>query len=526
MYDILFKNVRVVDGTGSPWFYAEVAVKGDTIFDVAHEVSGKAKRVVDGKNMILSPGFIDAHSHSDVCWFADKRGESKIRQGVTTEITGQCGSSPAPVTEKGKSGVSPLDKTDLGKEQWPTFSQYLLALQENGSAINIAPLVGHGTLRSSAMGYEDRPPLDKELEMMKSLFVEALECGAFGFSSGLIYPPGCYADTSELVEIAKVMAPYGGIYETHMRNENVGLLDSVNEAIRIGREAKVAVQISHHKATREKAWGLVNDSLKLVEGARSQGLDVTCNQYPYTASSTGFKAILPAWAHDGGPEALLTRLKDPVISRRIQSDVEAVEGPNNGWPKMLITLVKTKENEFAVGKRIPELASIFGLSNVETAVKLLVEEELEVGYVEFGMCEEDVRTVMVHPCVMFGSDSSCTAIDGPLAAGKPHPRAFGTFPRVLGKYVREEKILTLENAIFKMTGMPASRFRLMDRGLIRPGMKADLTLFDPKTIIERSTYEDPVQYPKGIEYVMVNGVFTLENCEHTGKIAGRVLKRK
>ncbi len=524
MYDVVFTNVRIIDGTGSPWFYGEVAVTGDRIADISHRINDTAARTIDGGNMVLSPGFIDSHSHSDTCWFVDKRGESKIRQGVSTEVIGQCGASPAPVTKKRKGDALSLT-TDEGMEmRWTTFAEYLASLEENGVATNIVPLVGHGALRSSAMGYEDRPPTDKELRDMKALLVEALESGAFGFSTGLIYPPSCYAETAELIELATVMSPYGGIYETHMRNENIGLVKSVEEAIKIGREGNVPVQISHHKATREQAWGLVNESLAVIDKARRQGVDVTCDQYPYIASATGLKAILPSWAHEGGPEALLARLKDRDVSKIIKREVQTVEGPKNGWPKMLITSVSTQKNKFAEGKRIPEIAKAFGLSDVEAAIKLLVDEELEVGYVEFGMCEGDVKTVMAHPCVMFGSDSSCAAIDGPLSYGKPHPRTYGTFTRILGKYVREE-VLSLERAVFKMTGMPAARLRLMDRGLIKPGMKADITLFDPDTVIDRATFEKPAQYPCGIEHVMINGVLVLENGEHTGQVAGKVLRR-
>lgn len=524
MRDFIFKGVRVVDGTGAPWFHGQVAVKDGVIVEVGKKVGGGAARVIDGQGLTLAPGFIDSHSHSDTPWFVDNRGESKIRQGVTTEVTGQCGMSAAPITEK-RRGAQVTVETDEGTAvTWSTFAEYMTALEKAGVGLNIVPLVGHSALRSSAMGYDNRPPTDAELTEMKNLLVEALEAGAFGYSSGLIYPPSSYAATEELIELAKAMAPYGGLYATHMRNEGTGLLESVREAIRVGREGGVSVQISHHKASGEKAWGLVKQSLPMIEEARKEGVDVTCDQYPYIASATGLTSIIPGWAHEGGPKALLARLRDPEVSKGLKEAV-ARNQDGGGWSRLLITGVKSQKNSFAQGKRIPEIAAIWGISEIEAAWRLLTEEELEVGQARFGMCEEDVKTVMAHPCVMVGSDSSCIAVDGPLAKGHPHPRTFGTFPRVLGHYSRDEKVFPLERAVYKMTGMAAWRVGLWDRGLVRPGMKADLTLFDPDTVIDTATFESPMNYPRGIERVMVNGVMVIEDGKHTGAIAGKVLRR-
>lgn len=525
MDDFIIKNVRIIDGTGSPWFYGSVAVKDGVIVKVGGHVDEGAAKVIDGQGLVLAPGFIDSHSHSDTTWFVDNRGESKIRQGVTTEVTGQCGASAAPVTEK-RLGAQVTIETDEGTPvTWRTFAEYLDALEKAGVGLNVVPLVGHSALRSSAMGYDNRPPTPGELAAMKELLVEAMEAGAFGYSSGLIYPPSSYADTEELIELAKVLRPYKGIYETHMRNESTGLLDSVKEAIRIGREAGVSVQISHHKASGEKAWGLVKQSLPMIEQARKEGVDVTCDQYPYIASATSLTSIIPGWAHEGGPKALLARLKDPEVSKGLKETVSKnMEG--GGWSRYLITGVKSQKNSFAQGRRIPEIAAIWGIPEVEAAWRLLIEEELEVGQARFGMCEEDVKMVMAHPVVMIGSDSSCMAIDGPLAKGHPHPRTFGTFARVLGHYCRDEQVFPLERAVYKMTGLPAWRLRLWDRGLVRPGMKADLVLFDPDTITDTATFEAPLQYPKGIEKVWVNGALVVDSGKHTGRIAGQVLRRR
>ncbi len=523
MQDYIIKNVRIVDGTGMPYFHGEVAVKEGIITRVGWKIAEGASRVLDGHGMVLAPGFIDSHSHSDTTWFMDPRGESKLMQGVTTEVTGQCGGSPAPTTGKTRDGM--VDPEASAELTFPTFAEYLDALEKNGVGLNIAPLVGHGSLRSAVLGYEDRPPATPEINEMKKLLVEAMEAGAFGYSSGLIYPPGSYAGTPELIELAKAMAPFGGIYATHMRNEGGDLLQSVAETLEIGRAAGVPVQISHHKVTgNEKVWGLVKDSLEMIDEARKEGLDVLCDQYPYAASATSFKTNIPAWAHVGGPKALLSRLKDPNTVLRIKKEWENKRA-GGGWSHLMITNVRSERNRFAQGKRIPEIADIWGIPEVEAAIRRLVEEDVEVREADFGMCEEDVKTVMAHPCVMIGSDSSSTALDGPLAKGHPHPRTFGTFPRVLGKYAREEKVLSLERAVYKMTCMPAARLKLWDRGILRPGAAADLTLFNPDTVIDTATFEAPRSYPKGIEWVMVNGRLAIENGKHTGRIAGKVLRR-
>lgn len=526
MYDLLVRGGRIVDGTGAPYFHGDVGVVEGIISAVGDLGGSLARRTVMAEGRVVTPGFIDIHSHSDSSYFVNPLGESKVRQGVTLEVMGQCGWSLAPV---GGPAVAELEK-ELAEEdgteiRWRTMGEYLTCLEESRPSVNLAVLVGHGTLRGSVVGYEDRPPTADEIREMQRRLQQALGEGAFGYSTGLIYPPSSYARTEELVALARAMAPQGGIYFTHMRNEGERLLEAVTEAIRIGREGGVPVEIAHHKAGGEKNWGKVKDSLRLIADARTQGVDVTADQYPYTASSTGLSSIVPQWAHDGGSEKLLGRLRDPETRARLQRECEQAEDPWSSWDRLLISSVKTEANRKFEGKDLAQIARERGQDPVTAAFDLLIEEELAVGMVRFGMSEDDVKLVMSHPWVMVGSDGSALAPYGRLGKGKPHPRNYGTFPRVLGNYVREEKVLPLERAVAKMTGMPAWRLRLWDRGLLRPGYRADLVVFDPDRIADRATFTDPHQYPQGIDLVVINGQVTVEAGEHTGARAGQVLRR-
>jgi len=526
MYDLLIMDARIVDGTGAPYFYGDLGVSGDRITAVGRLSGQLARRTVVAEGRVLAPGFIDIHSHSDASYMINPLGESKVRQGVTLEVMGQCGWSLAPLEGPAVDEIKKdLEAEDEVEIRWRTMGEYLACLEEAGPSVNLAVVAGHGTIRGSAMGYDDRPPSEEEARRMRLLLRQALAEGAFGLSTGLIYPPGSYAATEEIIDLARELARAGGVYFTHMRNEGACLLEAVAEAIRIGEEAGVPVQIAHHKVGGEKNWGKVKESLRMIEEARARGVDVTGDQYPYTASSTGLASIVPQWAHDGGSEKLLERLRDPATRRRLVA--ECVDGQDSwsGWDKLLISSVKTEANKKYEGKSLTEVARERGQDPVEAAFDLLIEEELAVGMVRFGMSEEDVRTVMQHPWVMVGSDGSALAPYGRLGRGKPHPRNYGTFPRVLGRYVREEKVLGLEMAVRKMTGLPAWRLRLWDRGLLRPGCHADVVLFDPDRVVDRATFTDPHQYPDGIDLVVVNGTVTVEYGEHTGARAGRVLRR-
>jgi len=531
VYDIIIRNGRIIDGCGNPWYKADIAIKDGKIIKIGKVSPSEADEVIDATGLIVCPGFIDMHSHSDFFLLINPKAESKIRQGVTTEVIGNCGSSLSPILPdkveifKKRSGVLAEEVT----WDWSSYKEYTEKLERQGIALNVAPLIGHGTLRVNIMEFENRPPTKDELDEMKALLEESLKNGAFGLSTGLIYTPGAYAKTEEIIELAKVASKYNGIYASHIRSESTWLLEAIEEAIRIGKEANIPVEISHMKAAGKKNWGKVKDALRLIEKARSEGIEITCDFYPYTAGSTGLAACLPPWAHEGGVEEMLKRLQDPAMRNKMREHIEkGLPGWENlagtaGWDNIVIAYCeKNKEYE---GLSISQIAEKRGVDPFDAAFNLLIEEEGIVWIILHMMNEDDMKYVMRHPVSMVGTDGSSYAPYGVLARGKPHPRNYGTFPRILGRYVREQNVLTLQEAIRKMTSLPAQKLGLKDRGLIREGYWADIVIFDPKTIVDRATFKNPHQYPKGIEYVIVNGEITIKKGEHTGKLAGRVLRR-
>jgi N-acyl-D-amino-acid deacylase len=519
----------VIDGTGKPGFAADVGVRDGRIVAVG-KIDEPASRVLDAQGCVVSPGFIDIHSHTDEMILANPRCESKSTQGVTLEVSGNCGDSSAPRGGKQPhtEGSSWLRECGV-TATWGTMQEYLDVLDANPMANNFATLVGHGTVREVAVGYDDRPPTDEELDEMRRRVQEAMEAGAFGVSSGLIYPPGCYGTTEEVIELCKVAARYGGIYTTHMRNEAEGVVQALEEALRIGRESGAGVQISHHKACGVKNWGLVKESLALIDAARAEGTDVLADQYPYVATSTGLGIMLPKWAHDGGTKALVARLSDPVQRARLREAVlEDMEhgylAASGGWDTVVLSSLRNEHNKYCEGLSIAKIAEHLEKDPVDTALDLLLEEGGSIGMMHFVIGEDDVNTVMKHPAVVIASDATARTFEGPMTRGKPHPRAYGTFARVLGKYTREDGILTLEQAVAKMTGMPARRLGLKDRGVIAPDNWADLTVFDPDKIEDVATFEKPVQSARGIRYVIVNGETILEDGAFTGAMPGKVLR--
>jgi N-acyl-D-amino-acid deacylase len=531
MLDLIIRNGCVVDGTGNPRFKADVGVADGKIVAVGDLVAEKSAKTIDAKGLMVCPGFIDMHSHSDIPLLINPKAEGKIRQGITTELIGNCGSSAAPLDEVTKEEIkktTPMLEEAKLKLDWTTMGEYISRLESKGVAVNVAPLVGNANIRMFVIGHENRPPTKDELEEMKKTLAQAMKDGAFGLSSGLIYAPSCYSDTNELVELCKVVAKFGGIYTSHIRGEGDRLLDSVKEAIEIGERANVPVEISHHKAVGKANWGKVKQTLKMIENARKKGMDVSCDVYPYTAGSFGLDAMLPPYAQEGGVDMLIKRLKNPETRKKLEVDMKkGVAGWESqlkeaGWDATVIA--DCKGHPEYEGKKISEIAKEKGKDVLDFVFHLLIEEMASVSVIRYMMREEDVCTVLKHPVSAIGTDASVRAPYGVLGKGKPHPRSYGTFPRVLGKYVREEGLLTFEEAVRKMTLLPTQKLKLKDRGLIREKMWADIVVFNPKTVVDKATYTEPHQYPEGIEYVLVNGKVVIERGRHSGGLPGKVLR--
>ena len=519
----IIRNVEVLDGSGAPAYRADIALEGDRIAAIgdlaaATGPGGRPETVIDGQGLAAAPGFIDIHSHSDYTLPINPRAESKIRQGVTTEVIGMCGGSAAP--------LDPEDRERLKAARpelpwtWTTFADYLETLRDNGISVNVVPMVGHGTVRGMAVGQDDRPPTADEMVEMKRLIAQAMDEGAWGLSTGLIYAPSSFSTTEELIELSRVPAARGGFYFSHIRGEGPTLLDSVSEAITIGEQAGLPVQIAHFKAQGPENWHLLDEALALLDAARARGVDVAADRYPYIASSTSLRAYLPQWAHDGGMEALLQRLADPGQRQRI---LDTAFPRGRRWEATVISYAPSHPEW--EGLNVAQIAEQRHADPTETALDLILEEEGGVSVVHFGMDEDNLTKVLRHPAIMIGSDGSARAPYGPLGEGKAHPRNYGTFVRVLGKYAREEGTLTLPEAVHKMTGKPAERLGLSDRGRLEAGRKADLVLFDPATVVDKATFTEPYQYPAGIAYVFVNGQAVITPEGHTGALPGRVLER-
>jgi len=529
-YDLVIRGGRIVDGTGNPWFYGDLAVNADRIVAVGR-VAGDAKRAIDATGLVVAPGFIDMHSHSDWVLLEDGNAQSKIRQGVTTEIIGES-SSAGPFKGKLKPRSVSVKNTST---EITTLGDYFAAAERAGISVNLASYVGQGTIWECVMGSSFERPSSGEFKQMKELVAEAMNDGAFGLSTALMMPPSSLATTEDLIGLCQVVCEYGGIYSTHIRDEGLGVFDAVKEAIQIGERAGVPVDILHLKIADEKYWGRMKEVVALIDDARHRGLNVQANIYPYTRGNNNLSSIIPPWAHEGGLEKMLARLRDPAQRQKMKPDIRnGIPGWYNhymavggDWSRMLISdhnpyQGMTMDQVIAAKSRgrnpPPDPLDVF--------FDLLIEQNGSVGTVFAHHTEKDMNLALAQPWCSIGSDGSAYATEGPLRLGHPHPRNFGTFPRVLGVYVREQGLLRLEDAVRKMTSLSAAKLGIFDRGLLRPGGFADLAVFDPDRVIDRSTYTDPFQYCAGIEYVIVNGQVVLDHERHTGARPGRALRHK
>jgi len=523
-YDLVIRNGRIMDGTGNPWFQGDVAVSGDRIAQVGR-IEGSAKREIDAKGLVVAPGFIDIHSHSDFLLLEDGNAESKIRQGVTTEVLGE-GSSAGPT--KGKLVARPVSAGNE-KAQIRTLGEYFAAVERVGVAVNVASYVGIGNVWQCVMGQSFERPSAADLDRMKELVAEAMRDGAFGLSTALMMPPGSLATTADLVELCKVVREHDGIYSSHIRDEGLGIFDSVKEAIAIGEQARVPVDILHLKIADQQYWGRMNEVVGIIAAARERGVNVQANIYPYTRGNNDLSSIIPPWAHEGGRSEMLARLKDPNTRARLKRDIENglpnwynhYTAVGRDWSRMLISA----NNKYR-GQTMDRVIAAKKAEPLDVLFDLLIENDGSVSTVYAHHTEADMNLALTQPWCSIGSDGSAYATNGPLRRGHPHPRNFGTFPRVLGVYARERGLLRMEDAVRKMTSLNAAKLGIRDRGLLRTGQFADITIFDPDRVIDRSTYEDPFHYNDGIEYVVVNGQLVLDRGKHTGVRPGRALRHR
>jgi N-acyl-D-amino-acid deacylase len=497
-FDILIAGGRVVDGTGSPWQYADVGIRGDTIAAVGRLAGRTTRTHIDAKGKVVAPGFIDIHTHARTGIFLDPTAQNYLRQGVTTLFEGNDGSSPVPL------------------------GPFLEKLRGTPLAVNFATFAGQGSIRQSVVGLEDRPATPEELTKMRALTEQAMRDGAFGLSTGLFYVPGNFTPTAEVIELAKVTGRLGGIHISHMRDEAAAVVDSVRETIRIGEDGELPTQITHHKIIGKSSWGRSAETLALVDAARARGVDATIDAYPYTASSTGTAALFPRWSLEGGHPKLLERLSQPETRARIKDAiVERIEQDRGGGDPRNVVMASCSFDASLAGKNLAQIAALRSLAGVDGAAEAAIEIQQKGGCsaVYHAISEEDVERILKHPATMIGSDGEIPQ----FGRGAPHPRSYGTFARVLARYVRERNALTLESAIHKMTGLPSARLRLHDRGIIRPGLKADLVVFDAQTVRDTAEFNRPHQYATGFDWVIVNGRVVISAGSLSGERPGQVL---
>jgi N-acyl-D-amino-acid deacylase len=528
-FDVVIKNGVVYDGTGGEGREVDVALRGDRIAGVGDFKNSPAKLVIDARGLAIAPGFINMLSWSNESLIADGLSQSEIRQWVTTEIMGE-GDSMGPVNDRVREEMLREQRDIHYKVEWATLADYLRYLEKRGVSCNVASFIGATTIRKNVIGYEDKQPTPQQLDQMRTLVQKEMEAGALGIGTSLIYPPAFYAKTPELIELCKVAARYKGKYISHMRSEGNQLLEAVDELIRISREANIPAEIYHIKAAGKSNWPKVDALLAKIEAAQKEGVKITADMYTYTAAGTGLDACLPPWTEDGGYPALFKRLRDPATREKIAAEVKT---PSDAWENLylaagspeniLVVGFKSEKLKPLTGKSLAEVAKMRGKDPVETIMDLLAEDESRIDTIYFVMSEENVRKEIAKPWISFGSDESSQAPEGVFLKSNPHPRAYGNFARVLGKYVRDEKVISLGEAVRRLSALPATNLGLDQRGFIQEGMFADVVVFDPATIADRATFAQPHQYSVGMKQIFVNGVQVLKDGEHTGAKPGRAL---
>ena len=525
-YDVLITGGMVIDGTGAAAITADVGIIGDQVVEMGSLRDNGSKRLIDATGMIVCPGFIDIHSHTDLSLLVNPKAESKIRQGVTTEVAGQDGESLAPLTDTQlqglQEGYGARYEVDIN---WKDFTGLFATLKKNQIGVNFISFVGQGTIRRLVVGNKNVRATARQIDEMKALVEQAMSEGAWGLSSGLEYTPGSFADEDEIAELGKVTRSFDGIYATHMRNEDDRLIEAVEEAIHIARKAEIPLEISHFKASGKRNWDKISQAFEIIEKANAEGMDITLDRYPYIAYQTTLRNLFQTRFRDGGTDAFVKRLQTPALLTRLKRAALAKIDMLGDWSAVMITRVSKEEHQVHIGKRVSEIVAESKEDPFEFVRQLLINENGSVGMVGFGMSEEEIKSVLTHPLVMIASDGGAAATYGPLSEITPHPRYYGTFPRVLGKYCRDNHFFDLPTAVHKMTGMPAQRLGLKDRGKVDVGLAADLVVFNPDTVNDRADFMNPHQYAQGIDYVLVNGAVVIDQGEHMGVLAGRVLQK-
>lgn len=525
--DLLIKNGTVFDGGGGEPFEADIGIAGERIVLLDKNLkikNQKLKKIIDAEGLAVAPGFIDTHAHSEFTLLADPHAEGKVFQGITTEINGNCGVSAAPLYEAAFEHRE-QDLKELGiKERWSNFNEYFNILNKKGITVNFATLAGHGNIRASVVGYENRKPDTQELLKMQSMLNASIAEGAIGLSTGLIYPPGVYSDTKELIALAKTFFEKNMIYTSHMRSEGESLIDSIKEIISIGKEAGCKVHISHIKTSGKANWSKIDEAISLIERAQQNSIKLTCDRYPYTASSTDLDAIMPSWTYEGGTDKELERLNTPAVLERIRKEVLQRHQEDDYWERVNVSSVQFENNKWMEGKTLSSIAQKLSKHPVDALFYILAAEKLRAGAIFFSMSEDNLLRFLSLPYVMIGSDSSARSSTGITCTGKPHPRGFGSFSRFLGRYVREKKIMPLNEAIRKITLLPSQVFGLRNRGRIQEGFYADIVLFDPDLINDKATFDSPFLKPEGIYYVFVNGKAAMLEGKAVQNHSGKILK--